>query len=97
MNKTVIIKVPKDIESSLKIAGYHEDLLIKEARQSLAASLFSKRVLSLGQAAQMAGMSLWEFIPYLGIKGIAVIDHDSDEIENEAQMAKWLSERQNKN
>lgn len=95
-NKTLTIMVPGDVESSLKIAGYNEERLTIEARQSLAASLFSQKVLTLGQAAQLAGMPIWEFIPYLGTKGIAVVDYDKDEIDNEAQMAKWLSKRQNK-
>jgi len=89
-------EVPNELLPTLESAGYTPKQLSEEARHSLAALLFQRRVLSLGQAARLAGMSLWDFIPFLSSQGIAYIDYDDAEIQRELEATQWLVERQKK-
>jgi predicted HTH domain antitoxin len=73
--------------------GYTPSRLSDAARRHLAAELFSNKTLSLEQAGQLAGMSLWDFIPFLGKKGIPVADYDEEETNLEMESAQWLSRK----
>jgi predicted HTH domain antitoxin len=81
MGTLLKIDLPEELERALKAAGYTPERLSDEARLHLAASLFSRKVLSLEQAAKLAGMSLWDFIPFLGEQDIAVSDFDEEDSE----------------
>ncbi len=96
MEATLTVNVPEEVETALRIAGYTPDQLSVEARRALAVVLFNRKVLSLGQSAQLAGMTLWEFIPFLGTMGIAVADYDEAEAEREVETARWIAENPKK-
>jgi predicted HTH domain antitoxin len=85
--------VPEDVLAALQAAGYTWQKLSEEALRYFAGVLFARKVLSLEQAARLAGMSLWDFIPFLGGQGIPVADYDADEIERELETARWLTSR----
>ena len=91
MRTVLTMDLPKELEPALKAAGYTPQRLSDEALCYLAASLFVRKVLSLEQAAQLARMSLWDFIPFLGEQGIAVSDYDEDETREELKAARWLA------
>ncbi len=88
--QTLTFDLPNELLTTLQAAGYTPKLLEAEARRSFATALFSRKVLSLGQAAQLAGMNLWEFIPFLSEQGIAVADYDEAEVERELETVEWL-------
>ncbi|MBM4038722.1 MAG: UPF0175 family protein [Planctomycetes bacterium] len=90
---TVTLELPDGVRAALGAAGYTPERLSEEARQQLAARLFARKVLSLGKAAELAGMSLWDFIPLLGDLGIAVADYDEDESRKEMEGAEWLARK----
>lgn len=96
MGTLLKIDLPEEIAAALKAVGYTSERLSGDARLHLAASLFSRKVLSLEQAAQLAGMSLWNFIPFLAEMGIAVDGFDEEEIQTELDTAQWLSKEQKK-
>jgi len=96
MGTHLTIDLPDDLQGALKAVGYTPQRLSDEARQHLAVALFSRRVLSLEHAAKLAGMSLWNFIPFLGEQGIPVADYDEEETRIELESARWLSGRQKK-
>jgi predicted HTH domain antitoxin len=50
-------------------------------------------VLSLGRAAELSGLSKWDFIEYLSDNDVPVVDYDQDEIIRELEAAKKLTER----
>ena len=58
-----------------------------EARTLFAATLFDRRRLSLGKAAELAGYSKRAFIEVLGHLGIDVIQYGPEEFE--AERAAW--------
>ncbi len=57
-----------------------------EAKLLLAAKLFERGRLTLGQAAGMAGHSRRAFIEILGRLGVAVFDYSPDELDSEATL-----------
>ncbi len=91
MRVALTVDLPEELETTLKIAGYTPEQLSTEARRSLAVTLFTRKVLSLGQAARLAGMSLWDFIPFLGTQGIPLADYDDAEADNEVETARWIA------
>jgi predicted HTH domain antitoxin len=64
-----------------------------ESRKLLALKYFREKVLSLGKAAELSGLSKWDFIEYLSENGVPVVDYDQDEITREFETADKLSER----
>ena len=52
----------------------------KEAAMMLAASLYEKGKLSLGQAAEVAGLSKYTFAELLGRYGVSIFNYQADEI-----------------
>jgi len=93
MSTELTIDLSDDLRTALRMAGYTPKALVQEARQALAASLFSKGVLSLEQAAGLAEMSLWDFIPFLGHQGIPVADYDEEDAAEEMESVRWLLNR----
>lgn len=54
---------------------------------------FKEKVLSLGRASELSGLSKWDFIEYLSDNGVPVVDYDQDEMKREFETADKLSER----
>ena len=77
----------------LQMAGYDPERLSREARPSLAVSLFARKALSLEAAANVAGMSLWEFLPFLGAHDIPINGTDGEEATSEVETARWVASR----
>lgn len=76
----------EDMEQAIE---YEADL--EQLAPALAASLFKERVLSLGAAAQISGLSLSEFIAHLADLDIDVVEADA-QTPNELEMLEsWLS------
>jgi predicted HTH domain antitoxin len=53
------------------------------ARAALAVKLFETGELAPGRGAKLARMSLPQFLEYVGARGISVVRHDPDELEQE--------------
>lgn len=60
-------------------------------RLGLATSLYCEDSLSLGKAAQVAGLSVSEFIDHLGSLEIDVVRHDDTTPREAADVSAWLS------
>ncbi len=63
----------------------------QQLKPALAASLFKDRVLSLGAAAQISGLSLSEFISHLTELDIDLVVADSQTANEMAVLDSWLS------
>lgn len=96
MGTQLRIDIPDDLKGTLKALGYSTQRLSDEARSHLASALYSRKTLSLGQAARLAGMPLWDFIPFLGKQGITLSDYDKEETQIEIESAQWLSKKKKK-
>lgn len=63
----------------------------QQLKPALAASLFKDRVMSLGAAAQLSGLSLSEFIEHLAQLDIDLVVADSQTAQEMETLDKWLS------
>ena len=74
--KTVSIRLPDSV-----------DVDDREAQTILAAQLYKHGRLSLGQAAEVAGLSKRTFAEILGRYEVSVFNEDANEIENDTRNA----------
>jgi len=74
----VKIKVPHEVLINLhkSLGEFAEDI-----RQQAAIRYYKKRLLSLGKAADLAGLSRFEFIDYLRFNGESVFEYTDEELE----------------
>ena len=90
--QTVVVEtpVPADIYLILQAYGLFRDDLADQSRRLLASHFYQDRTLSLGKAAELAGLSRWEFVDFLSENLIPVIDYSSDELAAESAAADRL-------
>lgn len=72
--------IPEDVYSTLRTQGLVREKLAERAQHLLALRFFQERLLSLGQAARLAGMDRWRFIEFLAENDAPVLDFDEDEL-----------------
>ena len=75
--------VPEGVYNSLLAHGWSKERLTDQLRHLLAMVLFRNRTLSLGKAAQLAGLSRGEFIDLLGANDIPVINYSDESLAEE--------------
>ena len=75
--KSLVLDLPEDVE-----------LDEREVKTLLAAKLFEKGTLSLGQAANLAGYTKGTFMELLGNYNVSVFNVDEAELENDILNAK---------
>jgi predicted HTH domain antitoxin len=71
--RTVEIEYPDDV-----LAGIDEERLRILAREALFAKLYEQGLLSSGRAAQLLGISRWDFLDLLGRYGVSIFDETAD-------------------
>ncbi len=74
--RTITIHIPDTV-----------DLEEKEAKMFLAAKLYEKGRLSLGQAAQLVGYSKETFMELLGEFGVSIINYPVEELDQDIKNA----------
>ncbi len=87
---SIKLDVPSELSTPLSLSGYNREKLTEEVRHLLAVSLFKRNALSLGQAAKLAELHLWDFIQLLNQHGIPIAEFDDDEIQIELENSKTL-------
>ena len=85
-------RVPEDVYLVLLSHGLSQEALAAEARELLGMKLYATKVLSLGKAARLAGLSRWDFIDLLGENDIPVIDYSDEELDLEFESLVTLEE-----
>lgn len=85
MAQTIVLEthVPEDVYRTLRARGLFREALAEESRRLLALRYYQDRVLSLGKAARLAGMSQWQFIEFLSESDVPVIDYTDEELQAE--------------
>jgi predicted HTH domain antitoxin len=79
------IQYPDDLFAA---SGKSRETLERELSLDLAVRLFEKGSVSLGKAAQLAGLSKIDFMAELSRSNITVINLDSEEIEAEVRASR---------
>ncbi len=92
--KTVqaVIDISEDLYLSLSCFGLTREKIANESRKLLALKYFQEKLLSLGKATELSGLSRWDFIEYLNDNNVPVIDYDDDEISREFETAENIAE-----
>lgn len=80
------LSIPYD-EGLLLLMGLPPEAFEQEARFLLALKLFELRRISSGKAAELSGVSKPEFLFKTSQLGIAVVDLDEDQLDDEFQHA----------
>jgi predicted HTH domain antitoxin len=78
--KTILINIPESL-----------DLNDREAKMLLASRLYEKGKLTLGQGAEMVGLSKSTFMELLGDYGVALINHSPSDLDTDTDNAKNYS------
>ncbi|WP_256957758.1 UPF0175 family protein [Thermococcus litoralis] len=77
----VLVPVPQDLARILRIS---EKELPKTVRIYLAIELYREGVISLGKAAEIAGVSKWEMMEILASKGVS-IQYDEEDLREDVE------------
>jgi predicted HTH domain antitoxin len=56
----------------------------------LALKCYKDKILSLGKSAELSGLSMWDFIEFLGENNIAVIDYSEEQLNKEFESVEDL-------
>ena len=80
----------EDLYLSLAGVGITRDQIVSESKKLLALKYFQTKILSLGKATELSGLSKWRFIEYLSQNNISIINYDDDEIEREFERAEQI-------
>ena len=90
--------IPQDIYATLRTQGIFREALVETTQRLLAIRFFQERLLSLGQAARLAGMNRWQFIELLGENDVPVLAFEEEELADEfaavGQLARQLGNEQ---
>ena len=85
-NDVTLLQISVD-EELLASAGVDPAKAGEEFRVLAAAKLFELRRITLGQASQLAGLSLWDFIDALHARGISWSNLSEEQIEHDIRSA----------
>ncbi len=83
MSVQAIIDLSDQLYRTLSSHGLTKEAISREAKKLLALKCYKDRILSLGKSAQVSGLSLWEFIEFLGKNDVPVVDYDDEQLEYE--------------
>jgi predicted HTH domain antitoxin len=86
------VEIPEQLKTTLELAGYSPETLEMEARRMPAASLYTRNILSLAQAAQLAALPVREFIPFLASLGLPVFHYPPEELAHDVESIQWQVE-----
>ena len=85
--ETISFEVPQDLLASLKVGA---KTLGQQIRMLAAVAYFQEKKLSLGKAAQLAGMNRLAFMDILAEQGLVIFDYDETELTVELEGIKQL-------
>jgi len=85
---------PLHIYQTLRAEGYDKGALTENARESLASRLYSEHRLSIGQAAELAGLPLVKFMELLRHLNMAVVEYRQDEYAQDLETIDHLRSRE---
>jgi predicted HTH domain antitoxin len=85
-----VIDLSDQLYRTLSSHGLSKEAISREAKKLLALKCYKDRVLSLGKSSEVSGLSLWEFIEFLGKNDVPVVDYDDEQLEYELTSVKEM-------
>jgi len=83
MSVQAIIDLSDQLYRTLSSHGLSKEAISREAKKLLALKCYKDCVLSLGKSGEFSGLSLWEFIEFLGENDVPVVDYDDEQLKYE--------------
>ena len=90
MSVQAVIDLSDQLYRTLSSHGLSKKAISREAKKLLALKCYKDRVLSLGKSSEVSGLSLWEFIEFLGKNDVPVVDYDDEQLEYELTSVKEM-------
>ena len=87
-----IIDLPDQLYRTLSSHGLTKEAISRESKKLLALKCYKDRVLSLGKSAELSGLSLWEFIEFLGkndLSNCVVLKKHEQDIKTQSIHPEW--------
>lgn len=76
----VQVDLPPEVAVAMRMIGLEGDNLAREMRKATAIDLYAAKLLSIGKAAELADLSLAEFMDLLVSRGIAVAEYTAGDL-----------------
>ncbi len=90
-----VIEFPEDLYQTLSSHGFSRETISRESKKLFALKCYKDKIFSLGKSAELSGLSMWDFIEFLGENDVSVIDYSEEqlvrEFENVAKLKKALT------
>ena len=83
MSVQAIIDLSDQLYRTLSSHGLSKEAISREAKKLLALKCYKDRVLSLGKSTEFSGLSLWEFIEFLGENDVPIVNYDDEQLKYE--------------
>ena len=83
MSVQAIIDLSDQLYRTLSSHGLSKEAISREAKKLLALKCYKDRILSLGKSAEFSGLSLREFIEFLGENDVPVVNYDDEQLKYE--------------
>ena len=96
MTVKAVIDFTENLYSTLSSHGLSKEVISRESRKLLALKCYKDKLLSLGKAAELSGLPLWNFIEFLGENDVAVIDYDHEQLDREFLGVQKLKKAKNR-
>lgn len=96
-DKEVILEVhfPASVYKTLRAEGFDKNALQEETQIAIAVRLFKDHRLSLGKAAELAGVSLISFMDILRQFKVPIVEYGEDELAQDLKTIESLKPRTN--
>lgn len=86
-----VIELPEDLYQTLSSHGFSKEVISRESKKLLALKCYRDKILSLGKSAELSGLSMWDFIEFLGENNVSVIDYSEDQLDREFKNVEKLT------
>lgn len=87
---TVAIVLSPEVSVAMKMIGLEGERLAAEMKKATAVHLFARGLLSIGKAAELAGVSLAEFMDILTSEGVPGVEYTVDDLERDLKALEEL-------
>jgi len=80
-----VMSFSENLYQTLSSHGLSKAAIARESKKLLALKCYRDKILSLGKSAELSGLSLWDFIEYLGENNVPIIDFNEEQLAAELE------------
>jgi len=85
-----VIDLSEELYQTLSSHGLSKAAIARESKKLLALKCYREKILSLGKSAELSGLSMWDFIEFLGENNVPVIDFSEEQLAAELESVEAL-------